>query len=119
MLTKVKIINTNQVWDPKRRYRVNEVVNSSGNVYQNFTGGNSDPSLGTDWLFLKAISNVPVSYKQDFTADATQKFTVPSGIVIKNAFVNFVSVAAADWNQIGTEVTVTSSQVDDLITLTN
>lgn len=118
-LQRTQITNNNQSWSAKKRYKVNEVVTDGGNVYQNFTGGNSTPSLGTDWLFLKSTGFGPGVYHVDFIADATQKFTVPATISIHNVFLNNVSATGASWSQTGTEVTVTSSVVGDLVTLTN
>lgn len=119
MQSRSVLINTNENWSDKRRYKINNVVNYVGGIYQNITGGNSIPSLGTDWLFLKSVSNVPVAYHEDFIADATQKFNVDPGIVIKNVFLNNISAKGSDWSQTGIEVTVTSSQFGDLVTLTN
>lgn len=114
-----RITNNNQGWEAKRRYRVNEVVSYLGSVYQNFTGGNSNPSLATDWVFLNTVNNIPIVYANDFIADSSKQFTVPEGIYIKNAFLNNISVNASDRSQIGQVVTITSSQVGDLVTLTN
>lgn len=119
MQSRSVLINTNENWSDKRRYKINNVVNYAGGVYQNSTGGNSDPSTGIDWVFIKSVSSVPVAYHEDFTADVTQIFEVPLGIVIKNVFLNNVSANGSDWSQTGIEVTVTSSQVGDLVTLTN
>lgn len=45
--------NTNNVWDANKRYKVNSVVTYSGIEYLNFTGGNSLPTLSTDWLVVR------------------------------------------------------------------
>lgn len=60
-----------------------------------------------------------VPYKNDFIADASQNFTVPNGIKIKNVSLNRSPAYANEWYQIGNIVTVTSSEVGDKITLTN
>lgn len=93
----------------------------SGGIYQNSTGGNSDPTLATDWVFIKSITPVisTAPYHVDFVADVTQKFTLPAGILAKNVFLNNVSANGESWSQAGVEVTVTSSQINDLVTITN
>lgn len=58
-------------------------------------------------------------YKNDFIADASQNFTVPTGIKIKNVHLNRSPAYANEWYQIGDIVTVTSSEVGDKITITN
>lgn len=60
-----------------------------------------------------------ITYKNDFIADSSQFFTVPSGIKIKNVYLNRSPAYANEWYQIGDVVTVTSSEVGDKITLTN
>jgi len=119
MQIKTSLVNTNEAWSAKRRYKINSVVNLSGNTYQNSTGINSNPNLGIDWISLKASSEVPVVYHQDFIADVTKQFTVPLDVYIKNVFIGNISANGADWSQTGQIVTVTSSQVGDLVTLTN
>jgi hypothetical protein len=45
--------NTNNVWDSKKRYKVNSVVAIGGIEYQNTTGKNTDPILLTDWIITR------------------------------------------------------------------
>lgn len=118
MQSKVTLINSNQSWNSKRRYKINSVVNYLGSIYQNSTGINTDPILGTDWVIVKKLDIIPLVFHQDFYADASQQFTVPEGILIENVFINFVSAAGADWNQLGQIITVTSSITGDFVTLT-
>src|SRR6478609_9067718 len=101
MQSKVRLVNTNQIWDSKKRYRINETVRYQGIVYQNSTGSNSDPSLGTDWAFVVRVDAIPVIYRNDFTDTGTHTFIVPSGILIGNVFLNSV-VSPSDWSQSGT-----------------
>lgn len=117
MQSKVTLVNSNQNWSQKRRYKINTVVNYGTSIVQNTTGINSDPALLTDWIFLKSSSDTP--YKNDFIADVTQQFTVPSGVNIKNVFLNGISPAGSSWSQSGNIVTVTTSIDGDLVTLTN
>ena len=49
MQSKSTLINSNQVWNAKKRYKINEIVTHLGIVYQNITGVNTDPTLETDW----------------------------------------------------------------------
>lgn len=116
MQNKVKIINSNQGWNPKKRYKINEVVSYLGNIYQNSTGINSDPLLVNDWIVVKKMDAVPVVYGNDFIDSGTHQFTVPEGILIQNAFLNGAQVSP--FTQVATTVTVTNSFIGDLVTLT-
>lgn len=49
MQSQVKLVNTNEIWSDKRRYKINSVVEYSGSIYQNSTGSNSEPGIGSDW----------------------------------------------------------------------
>lgn len=118
MQNRVKLINSNENWNSKKRYKINTVVSYVGSIYQNSTGANSDPLLGNDWVMVKKLDVIPLVFHQDFYADASKEFYVPEGILIENAFLNFISAAGADWSQSGTIVTVTSSVEGDLVTLT-
>lgn len=53
MQSKVKLINNSQSWNPKKRYKINDVVIYLDINYQNKTGINSDPLLGIDWEIVK------------------------------------------------------------------
>jgi len=61
-LQKNRVVNSNRAWDAGRVYKVNEVVQISGVVYQNLTGGNSDPALLVDWVVV--YQDVGVIYTQ-------------------------------------------------------
>jgi hypothetical protein len=52
MQKKVTINNSNQSWNPKKRYKINEVVYYNGAEYQNVTGINSEPGVGLNWIAL-------------------------------------------------------------------
>lgn len=117
MHSKVKLVNSSQIWNPKKRYRINETVVYQSIIYQNSTGANTDPTLGNDWVAVVKTDSVPVIYRNDFTDSGTHSFTVPSGILIGNVFLNSV-VSPSDWSQSGTLVSVPSSQTGDLVTLT-
>ena len=49
MQSKSILINSNQIWNAKKRYKINETVSHLGIIYQNSTGVNTNPTLGTDW----------------------------------------------------------------------
>lgn len=97
-------------------YTVNGVIYGSAAILQSalldiiYSRG----SLGGEGTPIEVVS-----YKDDFIADETQEFTVPTGIKIKNAHLNRSPAYANEWYQIGDVVTVTSSEVGDKITLTN
>lgn len=60
---KVITTNTNNVWDSKKRYKVNSVVSHNDILYQNITGKNSSPDTLVDWIVSKALdfSCIPLS----------------------------------------------------------
>jgi hypothetical protein len=55
MPKKIIITNTDQSWNSKKRYKINEVVLYNGINYQNLTGSNSEPGVGLDWLLAKYL----------------------------------------------------------------
>lgn len=57
MKSKSTLINSNQVWNTKSRYKINEVVSHLGVVYQNITGFNSNPLDETDWNLIKSVDS--------------------------------------------------------------
>lgn len=116
MQTRVKLINSNENWNAKKRYKINTVVTYVGLIYQNSTGANSDPLLGNDWIVLKKLDVIPVIFYDDFVDSGTHEFIVPEGILIQNAFLNGAQVSP--FSQTGMIVTVTNSLTDDLVTLT-
>lgn len=61
MQSKSQLINTNETWNAKKRYKINAVVTYLGSTYQNSTGGNSDPISGNDWFLIEA----DISGKED------------------------------------------------------
>jgi hypothetical protein len=48
--SKLSLENSALNWDANRRYKVNAIVSYSGNTYQNLTGENSEPGVGSDWF---------------------------------------------------------------------
>ena len=71
---------------------------------------------------------IPIQVESDGTAIDTYKadiiysgatITVPSGVKIRNVYLNQVPAYASDWSQSGTTITVTTAINGDLITLVN
>lgn len=105
---RVQITNNNQSWNEKKRYKVNEVVNHSGGVYQNFTGANSDPSLETDWVLLKLLGNIIPFPKVQITATEGQTiFPIGTTALANGVLWNGVGLNDSDWSQTGTNITTT------------
>lgn len=50
-------LQKNNAWDQNRRYKINDVVIYSGANYQNETGLNSTPGVGTDWKLLPNVTD--------------------------------------------------------------
>lgn len=61
---------------------------------------------------------VPDTYKADIIYTGAT-ITVPSGVKIRNVYLNQVPCYASDWSQSGTTITVTTALNGDLITLVN
>jgi hypothetical protein len=57
--SKLNLENSNLVWDAERRYKVNEIVTRFGKTYQNLTGKNSEPGVGSDWFVPEYSIFVP------------------------------------------------------------
>jgi hypothetical protein len=49
MKTKIQLINSGEAWDAKRRYKINSIVTYLGSDWQNTTGINSEPGVGSNW----------------------------------------------------------------------
>ena len=71
---------------------------------------------------------IPIQVESDGTAIDTYKadiiysgatITVPSGVKIRNVYLNQVPAYASDWSQSGTTITVTTALNGDKITLIN
>jgi hypothetical protein len=49
MKRKIQFVNSGEAWDANRRYKINAIVTHNGLDWQNTTGKNSEPGVGTDW----------------------------------------------------------------------
>jgi hypothetical protein len=58
MANKLQLANNNETWNSNKRYKINAVVVHNGSNWQNATGKNSEPGVGTDWV------NDPVTLKE-------------------------------------------------------
>ena len=58
MTKKIIITNSSQNWNAKKRYKINEIVTHNGIDYQNTTGANSEPGVGSDWVVLDLIGGI-------------------------------------------------------------
>ncbi len=108
MQSRSVLINTNENWSDKRRYKINNVVNHAGGVHQNSTGSNSDPTLGIDWVLLKLSGNTTPFPKIQITATAGQTvFPLGTTALANGVLWNGVGLNDADWSQTGTSITTT------------
>lgn len=113
MQSRVKLFNSNQVWNAKKRYKINEVVTLFGTAYQNTTGRNSNPSDLTDWIKTSGVSGESVPYFSDFTFVAEELgFILPTGVKITAVSVNRVSQFISEWTQTGTLLTINTPPDD-------
>ena len=112
----------------------NEFILVGKGTFQNVGGGlpitttaelNALVTSGVSWSIGVEI---PIQVESDGTAIDTYKadiiysgatITVPSGVKIRNVYLNQVPAYASDWSQSGTTITVTTALNGDLITLVN
>lgn len=87
MQSKVTLVNSNQNWSQKRRYKINNVVSYLGSIYQNSTGINTDPSLLTDWVTVNKVNNEVQTYTEILTENK-QTFTLPLGAKVEQVMQN-------------------------------
>ena len=127
---KAQTTNTNNIWDSKKRYKVNSVVTHSGIEYLNVTGGNSLPTLAIDWLvcrqptgptytqsetdtlLLAKLSNNPITY-----SPATLPLTGTEVAILNNgthwASITWNNIKAQLAEKLVTNAPVTGSYVID------
>ena len=112
----------------------NEFILVGKGTFQNVGGGlpitttaelNALVTSGVSWSIGVEI---PIQVESDGTAIDTYKadviytgatITVPSGVKIRNVYLNQVPCYASDWSQSGTTITVTTVLNGDKITLIN
>ena len=112
----------------------NEFILVGKGTFQNVGGGlpitttaelNALVTSGVSWSIGVEI---PIQVESDGTAIDTYKadiiysgatITVPSGVKIRNVYLNQVPAYASDWSQSGTTITVTTALNGDKITLIN
>lgn len=112
----------------------NEFILVGKGTFQNVGGGlpitttaelNALVTSGVSWSIGVEI---PIQVESDGTAIDTYKadviytgatITVPSGVKIRNVYLNQVPCYASDWSQSGNTITVTTALNGDLITLVN
>jgi hypothetical protein len=107
---KQTITNSSSAWTINQRYKVNDVVTQGGNVYQNKTGANSEPSLLIDWILISNSSSGITSYSNDFGYVDTNVFTVPSNLVIVSVLFN--GFDTTNYLVSGTDLTISDTLVD-------
>ncbi len=112
----------------------NEFILVGKGTFQNVGGGlpitttaelNALVTSGVSWSIGVEI---PIQVESDGTSIDTYKtdiiytgatITVPSGVKIRNVYLNQVPAYASDWSQSGTTITVTTALNGDKITLIN
>jgi hypothetical protein len=108
------LTNNNSDWNENQRYKVGDVVQKLGVVYQNSTGKNSDPLDLTDWVQVSPLSNNFTQYKEDFAYVGSNSFTVADRLVITQVLYNKSDIT--DWSLSGTTLTIVGTLVaDDVI----
>jgi len=102
--SKLNLENTALVWDSNRRYKVNDIVTWIGKKYQNLTGKNSEPGIGSDWFFDNLSKPEPVSFVAASTG-SNQTFSVSfePGSVLKSKGELY---KGSEWIYSGTTLTI-------------
>lgn len=107
MKRKVTLVNNSEAWDANRRYKINAVVSYAGSDWQNATGINSEPGVGTDWV----RPDIVVPNFQEVTnegAATTNPITVQTIVIKSTGFANtqignFCGDAATEQTAVGFE----------------
>lgn len=128
METKANLVSGVSAWNAKRIYKVNSLATHSGSTWQNTTGKNSEPGIGSDWKNSN-LGSTPTPYRKVFTfSGGAQTFTLDSGVVAKSVFLNKAvlyndSTSIQEWSQAGDIVTINDSlntlEIDDQIYILN
>lgn len=85
MQSKVRFINSNQSWNSKKRYKINETVTYQGIIYQNSTGINTDPTLGVNWDIVENINQIDLSVYNVYANDSA---AASGGIRVGFGYIN-------------------------------
>lgn len=107
------LLNNNDEWDPNRRYKVNSVATKSGATYQNFTGFNSDPAVGTDWV--KTSSNGSGAPYKASVSYSGSDIELDPGITISLVLLN--DVPNINFTQTGINLALADAQDGDVVGL--
>jgi len=103
--SKLNLENSALTWDAKRRYKVNAIASYLGITYQNLTGKNSEPGVGTDWFVPPVLESFP---KLQFTADGSQTtFNLGIESLINAVFWNGALLDDVDWYQTSNTLSLT------------
>jgi len=107
MQSKSQLVNTNETWNAKRRYKINACVDYNGGIYQNSTGANSVPTANIDWVFLNPFLN-NLSEQLEFEANGIDDFIdIGTTDKIKSFFYSSVLQEKSYWSQFGSIITFT------------
>lgn len=110
MQSKSQLINTNQTWNAKKRYKINAVVTYLGKTYQNSTGKNSEPGDGSDWYLFNPLG---ISGTDDIlnesdvdgitTTEALNNLLIATGLTEQ---IEFTAIGGETTHDIGTTALV-------------
>ena len=110
MQSKVTLVNSNQNWNAKKRYKINAVVTYLGETYQNSTGGNSEPGVVNDWILTKSkdISGTnDIINESDVdgitTTEALNNLLIATGLTEQ---IEFTAIGGETTHDIGTNAIV-------------
>ena len=99
-------------WNEKRRYKINQLVDFGGRIYQNFTGVNSSPDLLDDWIVVKDnLTGSFSAYSNEFPYLGVDTFTIPLNLVIVSVLFN--GFDTSNYSVLGTVLTVSDVMVTD------
>lgn len=94
--SKLSLENSNSTWDHKRRYKVNAIVTHLGKTWQNLTGKNSEPGVGSDWFLDNSLDNYYTKEEIDVLENRVTVLEDLQGLET-----NFTGNAYAIWTGVG------------------
>lgn len=64
MKTKLTLVNSNAIWEEKRRYKVNTLVSHNSFDWQNATGINTEPGVDGNWVKVSGVGGTAQNLQQ-------------------------------------------------------
>jgi len=114
MQNKLTLLNSNEVWNPKKRYKINSTVSFLGSNFQNTTGFNTQPDLLLDWIVTTVNLSQNLRFQTVWNTGNSQTFTIPNTFYqIQDVIVQGISLKDTQYTIVGnTQVTINDTLVN-------